>query len=285
MQRFARQWLKADKVLTVDKHPGLFPGFDAAVRRDLADEAGRFFSHVMFSGSGAFDELITSRQGFVTSRTASLYGVSQSADAPTLTTLPDDRRGILSQAAVLSSTSHSDQTSPILRGLFVRETLLCQPLPPPPGDVGGVPEVDPQATTRERFAQHTADPACFSCHRVIDDLGFGFEHFDAVGRVRRTENGRPIDNRGDMNDVEGIGTGTHAPFSSMAELANVLSQSEQPERCFVLQAGRYALGHELHHDQACLFDGAADAFIGSDGDLMEGVLAVVAADAFRRRAP
>lgn|GEM_PF-536021 len=280
---FAQQWLGAERVLTADKNPGLFPGFTSAVRRDLFGESAALFSSVMFDGSGRFNDLLSSRQGFVSSRTAGLYGLTSTSQTLEPVTLPEARRGLLSLASVLSGTAHSDQTSPILRGLFVREVLLCQPLPPPPPNAGGVPDVDPNATTRERFAQHTANPFCASCHQSIDPIGFGFEAFDAIGRSRSVDSGRPVDSAGDMVDLDGIGSGTSAPFHSMAEFAAILSSSDVPKRCFVTQAGRYTLGRELEHDEACLFDAAATAFAASDGDLRTAFTEIVASDAFRAR--
>lgn len=286
---FGRHWLEATRVATVDKNPTLFPNFDAAVRRDLAREAGLLFSTTMFraDGEGTFDALLSTRESFVSRRTAGLYGVAAPAAAAdddlVLTTLPPERRGILSLPAVLAGTAHSDQTSPIRRGLWVRNALLCQPLPPPPPNAGGVPEVDPNATTRERFAQHTANPFCASCHHDIDPIGFGFEGFDPVGRVRSDDGGHPVDDAGDMVDVEGLGTGTHAPFNDMAGLADTLADSDAAERCFVTQVARYALGDTLHDDRVCALRAAQDQFQRSGGDLVEGVLAVVDSPAFARR--
>jgi hypothetical protein len=86
-----------------------------------------------------------------------------------------------------------------------------------------------------------------------------------------------------MVDLEGIGSGTSAPFHSMAEFAAILSSSDVPKRCFVTQAGRYTLGRELEHDEACLFDAAATAFAASDGDLRTAFTEIVVSDAFRAR--
>src|SRR5690606_9777345 len=132
---------------------------------------------------------------FANADLAEIYGMSGATGSELVRTpWPDGARaGLLGHASVLASYAHSDQSSPILRGLFVRQTLLCQSVGSPPPNAGGVPEVDPSATTRERFRQHTDDDFCRSCHQYIDGVGFGFERFDALGRLRETENGHPID--------------------------------------------------------------------------------------------
>src|SRR5690606_5705558 len=125
-------------------------------------------------GGAPFEDLFLASTTTATGDLASLYG----ADAAGA--LPAGRHaGLLAQASVLSAHAHSDQTSPVRRGVFVRTRLLCQPLAPPPPNAGGVPEVDPSATTRERFNQHSSDPTCNGCHKNIDPIGFGFEGFDA----------------------------------------------------------------------------------------------------------
>ena len=159
------------------------------------------------------------------------------------------------------------------------------------GQVALVPERDGQVDHRPQsvgvhFAQHTADPFCASCHAAIDPVGFGFEGFDAVGRTRTTENGVAIDDHGDMVDIDGIGTHTSSPFTSMAQLADTLATSRTAEACFVQQLGRFALGRELDADERCLLANATDAFVASDGDLRTALLEVIRAPAFTmRRAP
>ncbi len=289
MGAFALQWLGADKVITVDKSPTLYPSFDAAVRADLARETELYFSHVMFEGTGRYDELLTGTRSYVTPRTAALYGLGApagGADAPALVDMPADRRGVLSQASVMAATAHSEQTSPIHRGLFVRRRLLCQDLGTPPPNAGSVPDVDPSATTRERFAQHTANPFCASCHGYIDPVGFGFEGYDPVGARRSTENGLPVDDSGDMNDVEGLGTDTHAPFHSMDELAAILAGSASSKRCFVRQVVRFAQGRDpsTSTGETCALDALDQSFAG--GDLKQLFIDVVRAPSFvMRRAP
>lgn len=282
---FAVQWLGADKVALAVKNAGLFPGFDTALRQALLDETRRFFVDVVFDGTGRFADLFVADHTFLNEALARHYGVSgiSGAELRRVVAPAHRRAGLLAHGSVLATTAHSDQTSPILRGLFVRERLLCQTFGAPPPSAGGLPPVDPSATTRERFRQHTANDLCASCHRYIDDVGFGFEHFDPVGRWRDTDAGQPIDARGDLNDREGFGTGTHAPFSSLPELAAHIAESPTARACFVGQLARHTLGAR-EADRCALADLEA-RFEASGGDIRELIVDLVTSPGFRTRRP
>ncbi|MCA9699864.1 MAG: DUF1588 domain-containing protein, partial [Myxococcales bacterium] len=179
---FAAQWLGIESIAVADKSTVTYPEWQPALGAAMAEETRRFVTHVVFDGSGSFDELLTADYSLVNPALASHYGIA--GLDPGLgdqdfveAQLPPERAGILGHASLLASYAHSDQSSPVRRGLFVRQRLLCQQFGTPPPNAGGVPEVDPNATTRERFRQHSSDPNCSICHQFIDELGFGFERF------------------------------------------------------------------------------------------------------------
>lgn len=230
------QWTGATNVLTADKRADLYPDFDAATRAALLGETRSFAAATVFDGDGSYASLMTSGTTVLDDVAAKFYGATAGQ-----VQLPG-RAGVLGDAAVLASVAHSDQTSPVQRGLLIRRNFLCEELPPPPPAGGGLPAVDPDATTRDRFAMHSSAPACSGCHMYIDKVGFGFEHFDPVGRWRETENGKPIDASGDMNDVERLGTDTSAPFASLPELAQAIATSKAGPACFVRQYLRFSRG-------------------------------------------
>jgi hypothetical protein len=279
-------WLGAEKVLTVDKNTALSSSFTPAVRDAMAEETRRFFLHVMHDSTGKLDELVTAEVSVVDDVLAAFYGlgadVGESFEVvPTV----GGRAGILGHGSVLASYAYSEETAPIRRGLFVRERLLCQDLGTPPANAGAIPEIDPDATTRERFAQHTENEFCYACHQYIDPVGFGFESYDAVGRYRETDNGLPVDSSGDMNDVEGLGTDTSAPFDSLDGLGATLAESAALESCFVRQVFRYTLGRLEHEVDACALDSLEQSFAASGGDLRELFVALVRDEGFVRRKP
>jgi hypothetical protein len=281
VRRFALAWLGVEPLATIAKSEGMYPGFDEALRASMEQETADFVEAVVFDGGGRFEDLLTAGWTVAGDPVRALYGLPAGEGR---VDLPPERAGVLGHASILAVNAHSDQTSPIRRGLFVRQRLLCETFPPPPAAAGGVPDVDPTATTRERFAQHSADPACASCHRFIDPLGFGFEAFDAVGASRTTENGLSIDASGELRDVEGQGSGTSAPFASLPELGAALAASEAAPACFVAQVVRFALGAEVRPDDPRLAPLQA-RFEASGHDIADLWVAVAGSPLLVERAP
>lgn len=276
---FAEQWLGIEAIGEINKAEAVYP-FPAALRQAMREETRRFVTHVAFDGSHQLGELFTADYTFVNGALAHHYGMPavKGSEFQRVTYADPYRSGILGHASVHATTGHSDQTSPIRRGLFVRRRLLCQEFAPPPPNAGGVPAIDPNATTRERFAQHSASSACRGCHKYIDSVGFGFERFDTIGRLRDTEAGRPIDSLGDMNDLEGLGTNTHASFESMRELGGKLASSNSASACVTRQAWRFARGRV--DDDICFVRPIEERFRASGGDLRELLIAIVTDPAF-----
>ena len=284
---FGLAYLGAEDILSNNKSTVVFPDFTEATRRAMAEETQRLFSHVTFDGSGRFDELFTADYSFLNSELAKVYGVGgvSGTELSKQSYGSQLRSGFLSHGSVLGSYSHSDQTSPIRRGLFVRRQLLCEELPPPPPNAGGVPAVDPNATTRERFRQHTSVAFCKSCHQYIDDLGFGFERFDAIGKWREAENGQPIDSLGDLNDREALGSLSHAPYNSLKELGAMLAESDRARSCFVRKTMRFARGaQEDVAEDLCTLWRLQTRFHDSGYALRELLLAITESEGFLFRA-
>jgi hypothetical protein len=247
------------------------------MRAALEAETRRFVQHVVFDGPGTLDELLTADYSFMNAAVTGYYGLP-APGGDGFVKVPYGgvpRAGLLGHASVLAVHAHSDQTSPIRRGLMVRRRLLCEELPPPPPDAGGVPDVDPDATTRERFAQHTEDPVCASCHRYIDGIGFGFEHFDAIGRFRDREAGQAIDATGDLNDVERLGSGTSAPFATLPDMARTIAGSDAAPACFVRQYYRFARGFRETLAERCARLALEARFREAGGDVRELMIGAV----------
>jgi len=273
---FAAQWTGATNVLTVDKRTDLYPDFDDATRASLLAETRAFAADVVFAGDGSYSSLMTASYTVLDDIAAKFYGMQ-----PGHAMYDSTRAGILSHASVLASVAHSDQTSPVQRGLLVRRNFLCEELPPPPPFGGGLPAVDPNATTRERFAMHSTAPACKSCHEYIDGVGFGFEHFDPVGRWRDTENGKPVDGSGDIEDLERLGTGTDGAFSTLPDLARAIATSQAGPACFVRQYLRFSRGQRETLADRCARGWVSQKWNGDVRELM--VQSVLAADFLERR--
>lgn len=276
------QWTGAQNILTADKRPDLFPDLDDATRAALSNETRNFAADVVFDGTSTFAELMTANYTVLDATAAKFYGVTGTGHVPY-----DDRRaGVLGHAAVLGSAAHSDQTSPVVRGLLIRRNFLCEDLPPPPPNGGGLPNVDPSATTRERFAMHSASASCSGCHTYIDPVGFGLETFDPVGRWRDTENGMPIDPSGDLDDVERVGTDTSAPYTTLPELAQTIAASPAAQSCFVRQYLRFSRGLRENLSERCGRLWLEDQLHAANGDLRElMVQSILDPDFVERRQP
>jgi hypothetical protein len=186
---------------------------------------------------------------------------------------------------VLASHAHSNESSPIKRGVFVRTRLLCQKLSAPPPDIDTTPPgLDPTLTTRERFARHTADPVCAGCHQFIDGIGFGFEAFDGVGQRREVENGLPVDTSGTVVGLEDLDAANKTDFHDVGELSAMLAGSEAAQSCLPLQYFRYARGVEESTDDSCAVHNLQLDFAESDYNLKEMLVSIVAQPSFTQRA-
>lgn len=241
--RFFSAWLDLDRVLTVPKDVATYPEFTPQIREAMRQETERLVRWVMLRGTGTLPELFTAPYSFVDERLEGFYGELGFGDADTegFRRTEDSPRwhGLLTQGSLLSVHSKPSDASPIHRGKMVRVRLLCQALEPPPaGLVVDPPPVDPNLTTRERYAAHSQVEPCRSCHRLIDPIGFGFGHYDGVGRLSTTEAGQQIETYGQIVDTEH----TDGSFQDLAGLAQMLADSPDVHRCFVQRWQRWAYG-------------------------------------------
>jgi len=157
------------------------------------------FVDQVFWTDGKLETLFNAPYSYMNKELATFYGVTPPTGDGFLKVAldPTQRAGIVTQGAFLAGFAKANQTSPVLRGKFVREQFFCQPLPSPPANlVIVVPQVTPGSTTRQRFATHESDPSCSACHKLMDGLGLGFEQYDPLGRVRTQDQGLPVDSSG-----------------------------------------------------------------------------------------
>jgi Protein of unknown function (DUF1592)/Protein of unknown function (DUF1588)/Protein of unknown function (DUF1585)/Protein of unknown function (DUF1595)/Protein of unknown function (DUF1587) len=289
---FYEQWLNVASFsgLTRDV-PGTTS--TSAFNTAWADSLARFVQHTFWEEGGNVASLLGSHSVFAEPALASFYGFSSnpadgpaddSAGASSGPYVDDNRAGILSQPGLMALLAHPDQSAPVQRGKFVREQLLCYQMPPPPPNVDTTPpDPDPNATTRERFKQHTADDGCASCHRFLDATGFGLEGFDQLGRVRTEENGLPVDASGII--VESKDPNLDGAFNGALELSSKLAQSPQVEACLATQWFRYGMGRAEQKSDICSLERVKSVFADSGGDFRELLVALATSDAFRYRAP
>jgi len=282
LAKFADQWLGLDKVDNVVKDTIQFPEFNRALPALLKEETRRFVADVVWNRGGGLTMLLTSPYTFVNDKTAPLYGLAAPPGAEFVRVDLDERRrsGILTQLAFLNFAAKPNQTSPVRRGQFVRTSLMCDPPSSPPPEINvTVPEPQPGQTGRERFAAHTTNPGCAGCHRKMDLIGFGFEHYDAVGRYRDVDAERPVDASGEVV-ANPIGS-----FDGAVELARKLSQSDEVRQCLGKQWFRFAFGREESADDACALASLYREIAKDGGSVQALVLAITQTDTFLYRQP
>lgn len=273
-ESFVVQWLQLGKLDSASPDPDLFPAYGAALQGEMMEEVRLFFEDLR-QRDGSVLELLTSNRTFASEELARIYGVdgvSGEALVP-IETDPDQRAGLLTMPAILTMTSGPEQPNIVWRGVWLAETMLCATPPPPPEGVPPAPDPQPNETERERLERHRADPACASCHTLIDPLGFSLEHYDALGRWRDADGGEPIDDVGTLPD------GT--TYEGAIELAQTLADNEQFQTCVAEKFMTYALGRTMRTDEGCVTTNIGLETITPDASLSDLLWAVVSSDAFQ----
>ena len=278
--RFASQWLRLQDLERINPDAQLYPYFNHQLKEAMDRETELLFHHIVQEDRSVM-ELLTADYTFVNERLAKHYGIrGVTGNAFRRVDLPgENRRGLLGHGSILMMTSHANRTSPVLRGKWVMEVLLGSPPPPPPPSV---PSFDETAgskdgrvlTTRERMESHRENPACNSCHRVIDPIGLALDNFDVTGAWRIKENLTPIDPTGVLYD------GT--PIDGPASLRNALLKRPSVfKRTFARNLMAYAIGRRVeYYDMPTIR--AMERNAAENGDRMSYfILGVVQSSAFR----
>jgi len=258
VRRFLEGWVHLASVESVVKDKLLFPDWaNLAVRTSLRTQAQTFFDQVLDPANGSLSSLFT------------------------LERTDGSGKGILTLPALLGILAGAQESSPIYRGKFVREQLLCQELPAPPANVPKPPDVPAGVSTREKFKQHEADPACSGCHRMMDPIGFGFENYDAIGRYRTIDNGAPVDASGEVFLTRAL----DGKFVGVAELAQRLATSAEVEECMARQWFRFFLSRFEQDADKCSMQRVVDQLRATGSNLNALPASLVATDAFLYRRP
>src|SRR5579862_1742699 len=256
LDEFFDQWLRFDRVLNSSKEGRRFPEFSLEMAGNMVEETRRLLDHLVWDDRN-FMELFTADYAYLSADLATLYKLPAPSGQFELVRFPDGMRraGLLGEASFLAANAGPTETSPTARGIFIREQLLCQQVPPPPPNVDtNLPEASAERplTRRQRMSDHEKNQPCASCHRLMDPIGFGLESFDAIGRYREHETilieddgvrrRKPktidldLDTRGEIAGIP------NSSFSDSRQLGAILSQSTVCQECIVRQMFRYAYG-------------------------------------------
>ena len=278
-RRFVEEWLGISRLRGLAKSTTVAPDF-TRLREAMLQETEAFVDEVVASRHGSLAALLSGSFSSVPAELSELYGIETPAAGQRVSLGNLGRIGILQHASFLATFAHEAESAPVLRGKAVLERLLCRRLPKP-AELGinvVLPAPDAATTTRERFQQHAADPLCRQCHDVIDGIGFSFENFDAVGRLRASEAGKSIDTTGHL-----VLDGQELALSDSAELSRALAQSKDLADCAARQVVRFAAGQESPAVEDDFVASVHDLPSSERGSLLGLMLAYVKSDWFAKR--
>ncbi|MCA9219155.1 MAG: DUF1592 domain-containing protein [Planctomycetales bacterium] len=245
LHEFLHTWLRVDHIQDLSKNAEIFPEFDEMLVSDLRTSLDLFLDEVISNSEADFRQLLQSERLFANGRLAAFYGIDLPEDAPfqSVALDPRQRAGVVSHPFLLSGFAYYDTSSPIHRGVFIARSLLGRSLRVPPEAVAPLsPDLHADLNTRERVTLQTSPAVCQSCHSLINPLGFSLEHYDAAGRYRIEEKGRPIDATGHYDALDG----TSVDFRGVRELADYLVNSQETQSAFVEQLFHHAVKQPIN---------------------------------------
>ncbi len=277
--RYHAELLGLDRYAQIEKNRTAFPNYTQALNADfqLADQM--FFDRIFAAGQGV-RELLTSPLAFVNAATAPLYGVTASGSALTETQLGPERPGYLTRLGFLSLNATLNDPDPIHRGVDIINRLMCAELQPPPGTIPPLPTITPGQTNRERVNAFTGPGTCGEgCHgAIINPVGFAFENFDAIGQIRTTDNGKPVDTSSELELSDGL----HA-FDGAPGLTALLAEAPSVHGCYAMHLAEYTLARDIAGGDRALVDGIEGMSMNDHASIKDIVLAVIGEPSFLTR--
>lgn len=278
VENFGGQWLETRKIDEVEPSATLFPSFGDELRGDLKAETQLFFQEFL-KGPRPVRDMLDADFTFMNDRLANHYGLPEvgSATMKKVTlNASTNRGGLLRHASFLTLSSNANRTSPVKRGKWVLEKLLCKEPPPPPP---GVENIEDNGTLtgsfRQRMEAHMANPKCSGCHALMDPIGFGFENFDAIGKYRTMDGEFPVDATGALPNG--------AAFNGPSELAGILKQDENLSKCVAKNMLVYALGRGNSQKDECTLQKLASDFDARGGTFKDLIHVIAQSEPFTQR--
>jgi len=277
---FVTQWLELGPLRDVIKDATAYPAFKPELRDSMRAETVAFSRDVLRSSSPTFSNLLTAKYTFVDGGLAKYYGLAPDA-AGRVDLTGTARLGLLTQGAVMAVKGNSYRTSPVRRGKFILNRMLCSAVPPPPPNVVlELPPPDPTKTLRQQMAEHRSMASCAVCHTTMDAIGFAFEHFDGAGNYRDNDHGQPIDASGSA-DIDGA----PVSFRDATELAMSLAASGEARGCFARQWMRYSLDRFEQDADVAATDHLKSFYESSNLNTRDLIVEITRTLPFSHRAP
>jgi hypothetical protein len=285
---FMTGWLGLDRVYTTAKNDSVFM-LTNSMRDNMAAETRELIVEA-FDGGGSFASLLMADHSFLNDELATYYGLdatgltSAFVKVPFTSSMPREA-GLLAQGTILNGYARPEASSPTQRGHLVRSRLLCQSVPPPPANVDAA--LRPAATaktTRQRIENEHSLGTCDGCHRLMDPIGFGFEHYDGFGRYRDAENGVPIDARGRLTDVNPHdGSPTFVGLGGAGSLSAYLAESDDVRQCLIRYWSYASFGASSWPQDACTYKSIYQEAASQEFGLRAVLMAIIHAPHFTHR--
>jgi hypothetical protein len=278
-QAEARRMLEDGRAIAqVDRFHALWLGYNQLphspeLTTAMREETLALLRRVVFEEDRPYVDIFRSSETYVSPMLAEHYGIPTPEGDAGWVTYDDGRGGILSHGTVLAAFATGGDTSLTRRGVYVRERLMCQTIPPPPLNVNA--DDIPETNCKSEMMEVHQEGACGGCHRFMDPIGWGLENYDLAGRFRAHDEGKPecvIDGAG---SIDGVGE-----FTGPAELADLLIEDGSLERCAIRQVVRYAIGREERPEDEALVDELVEARAGDGWSFLDLLVDVVASDRF-----
>lgn len=281
---FFSLYLRLDLLNGLEKDAAMYPAFTTAMRASWQRSIELYVGDV-FAKQPTLSNALTSNALFVDENMGGMYGNGPvpAGEFRRLEMPSTQRAGLLTQPGFLARLSAPNQSSPVRRGVFVLEKVMCEMVAPPPPTVMAVPpQIDPALTTRERFAIHSNTAGCSGCHLRIDGIGFGFEHYDGIGAWRETDNMKPVDASGEVVDANE--PALDGPYDGAPALLSRLSTSRQVHDCMATQWYRFAQGRVETEGDACSLKAVQGEYFDKGGNFDTLRTAVAKSAVFRAHA-
>jgi hypothetical protein len=292
MAHFAVEWWDAGLELVGSKNPDFYKGYGPDVIQAMVGEMKAFFKHVTFDSTGKFQELYQPGYTLLNDTLSRFYGIGSGMNSNFQKVMTTQRGGILSLGAIAASNASTEESSPVKRGVFVREQLMCDPLPPLPRDVNiPNPDLDPTKPMRERFEAHSVNADCWTCHKFFDDIGYAMEIYDASGKFRTQEKMynwetkeviRELNIQTDGKVINIDGSDEHR-FDDLAGLAKIMAEASSTKSCMTTQYYRYTMGYKLTDADQCAIKNLNKTFADSQFDIKSLLIGITQLDSFSLR--
>jgi Protein of unknown function (DUF1592)/Protein of unknown function (DUF1588)/Protein of unknown function (DUF1585) len=279
--KFVDQWLSIGSLETKTKDAKLFPDYSPAIAAAMRKETQTFIATRVFEGDASLKALFNAKTTYLNGALSKFYGFGNvTGEAFVEVALPPERTGLLSHGSVMTAHSSGSATSPIVRGHFVRSSLMCNEIPSvPPGAATAFPDDGKPKPTKGRFNQDQIS-SCKGCHVLMNPIGFGLEGLDPVGRYRKQDGDFPVDSSGSLNSASN--STSIRPFEANG-VFNSLAEAPELGLCFTLRMYQYAMGRKAGSQDKEVLVALAAQFKSNNFKIDELMIGIVKSKTFTAR--